>query len=149
MHIGVLKIVIMICYTSPFSVISVLYRKKIIISVNININNFTVNFKSDIVVKLSPWFCGWIESTFYVYLPFIFHRFVTRVVRLSVYFLWTERNSWFHNKCIGFDWWLRKIKKVIFAKCGSTVRIMKLTNMHSITSTSLLLSVIINFSTVA
>ena len=46
---------------------------------NINSNKFTVYFKSDIIVKLSPWFCGWIESTFYVYLPFILLQFVTRV----------------------------------------------------------------------
>ena len=47
-------------------------------STNINSNNFTVYFKSDIVVKLSSWFCGGIESTYYVYLPFILHQFVTR-----------------------------------------------------------------------
>ena len=45
---------------------------------NININNLTVNFKGDNVVKLSSWCCGWIESTFYVYFPFILHQFVTR-----------------------------------------------------------------------
>ena len=47
----------------------------------INSNNFTVYCKDDIVIKLSPCLCGWIESTFYVYLPFILHQFVTRVVR--------------------------------------------------------------------
>ena len=45
---------------------------------NINSNNFTVDFKCDIVVKISSRFCGWIESTFYVYLPFILHQFVAR-----------------------------------------------------------------------
>ena len=49
------------------------------ISVNINRNNFTVYFKGDNVVKMSSWFCDWIESTFYVYLTFILHQFVTRV----------------------------------------------------------------------
>ena len=44
---------------------------------NINSNNFIVYFKCDITVKLSPWFCGWIESMFYVYLPFILGQFVT------------------------------------------------------------------------
>ena len=43
----------MISYTSQFSVISALCRKKWILSVNININNFAVYFKDDIAVKLS------------------------------------------------------------------------------------------------
>ena len=47
---------------------------------NINFNILTDYFKSDIVVKLSPWFCAWNESSFYVYLPFIWHQFVTRVI---------------------------------------------------------------------
>ena len=82
------KFAIKISYTSQFSPISVLYRKEWIISVNININNFTVNFKGDIVVKLSSWFCGWIESTFCVYLPFIVNQFVTRVgVKKFMYYL--------------------------------------------------------------
>ena len=45
---------------------------------NINSNNFTVYFKSDITVKLSSWFCGGNEFTFYVYLPFILRQFVNR-----------------------------------------------------------------------
>ena len=53
------------------------------------IDNFTVNFKSDIVVKLSPWFCSWIEFMFYVYLPFLLYQFVTRevseLVQLTVF----------------------------------------------------------------
>ena len=73
-----LKIVIMISSTSQFSVISALYRKEYNITVNINSNNFTVYFKSDNIVKLSPWFCGWIESTFYVHLLFILRHFFAR-----------------------------------------------------------------------
>ena len=46
---------------------------------NININNFAVYFKGDIVAKLNSWICGWIESTFSVNLPFILHQFVSRV----------------------------------------------------------------------
>ena len=78
-----LRIVIMISYTSQFSVIGVSYRKEQIISVNISINNFTVYFKGNIVVKLSPWFCNWIEFKFCVYLPFILHQFVTRDSTIS------------------------------------------------------------------
>ena len=44
--------------------------------VDININDYYFNVKYVIVVKLSPWFCDWIESTFYVYLLFILHQFV-------------------------------------------------------------------------
>ena len=40
----------------------------------ISINILTINYKDEIVVKLSLWFCGWIE--FYVYLPFILNQFV-------------------------------------------------------------------------
>ena len=47
---------------------------------NINSNNCTVYFKGDITVKLGPWFCGWIESTFFVYLPIILRQCVTMVV---------------------------------------------------------------------
>ena len=79
-----LKIVIIISYTTSFSVISVFYRKEYIISVNITRNNFNVYFKGDIVVKLSPLFCGWIESTFNVYLPFILHQSVTRDICMLV-----------------------------------------------------------------
>ena len=46
---------------------------------NINSNNFTIYFKRDNTVKLRPWFCGRIESTFFVYLPFILRQFVTSV----------------------------------------------------------------------
>ena len=44
----------MVNYTYEFLVISVLYCKEDIISVNININNFTSNFKGYIILKLSP-----------------------------------------------------------------------------------------------
>ena len=76
-----LNIVIMISYIFQFSVISVLRSKEYIISVNININNLTVNFKDDIVVKFNfkNDIVGWIESTFYVYLPIILHQLVTMV----------------------------------------------------------------------
>ena len=47
----------------------VLYDKEYINSVNINSNNYSVYFKGDIIVKLSPWL------TFY--LPFILNQFVT------------------------------------------------------------------------
>ena len=47
---------------------------------NINSNYLPVNFKDDIVVKLSPWFCGYIESKFYVYLSFILRQFVNGVL---------------------------------------------------------------------
>ena len=53
-----LKVVIVNSYTSQFSVISVLYSNEKIIPVSIIINNFTLNFNSDSVVKLSPWYCG-------------------------------------------------------------------------------------------
>ena len=48
----------MINYTAQYSVISVLYPKEKIISVKMNIKTFNVDFKGDIAVKLSPWFCG-------------------------------------------------------------------------------------------
>ena len=63
---------------------------------NISSNNFTVYFRGDITVKLSSWFWGWIESMFYVYLPFILRQFVTMdeytYLLLSVY-TWV-RNSY-------------------------------------------------------
>ena len=52
----------MISYTFQFSVISVVYRKEQIISVNTNLNNFRVNFKGDTVVKLSPWYAAKLSS---------------------------------------------------------------------------------------
>ena len=52
-----LKIVIIISYTSQFSIITIIHRKHIF-SVKININNYTINFKGYIAVKLSAWFCG-------------------------------------------------------------------------------------------
>ena len=80
-----LKDVIMMNCIFQFSVVSVLYRKEKIISENIIINNFTVYFKGDIVVKLSPWHCGRIESTSFVYLPFILHQFVTGDAYIHTY----------------------------------------------------------------
>ena len=58
---GKLKIVIMISYKSQFSVISVLCSKELVISMNISINNFTVNFREDIAGKLSPWYVGMVS----------------------------------------------------------------------------------------
>ena len=37
-------------------------------------HNFSVYFKGDILVKMSSWYCGWIESAFYVHLLFILHN---------------------------------------------------------------------------
>ena len=59
----------MISYTSRITVISVLYRKEYVIQVYINFNNFTINSKGDIVVKLKL-------RLFTLYL----RQFVSRVV---------------------------------------------------------------------
>ena len=67
-------------------ILNCIYGKEEIFSVNININNFTVYFKFGIVVKMSSRFCHWIEFTFYVFLPFILHQFVSmNVLYLFIY----------------------------------------------------------------
>ena len=54
----------MVSHISQFSVFSILYRKVKIISVNISINNFIVNFKGDMAVKVSSWFCGFLFALY-------------------------------------------------------------------------------------
>ena len=67
---------------------------------NTNINNFNVNFIVDIEVKLSSWFCGWIEYTFDVYLPIILRRFVIRLGAIYVSQFALETSGFADDWCL-------------------------------------------------
>ena len=87
----------MICYTSQFLVISILYHKEKIISFNVSINNFTVNFNGYISVKLNPWFCDSTESTF-TFIYYCYQEWLYAVRKEKCVFLFVSDVNTHHEK---------------------------------------------------
>ena len=102
-----LKIAIMIIYASQFSAIYVLCHKEYAISVNINSNNGTVNFKDDIVVKLSLFSVAELSPRVtFMYPLHILHQFVAKDSNYninsitSMYFAMSQWSKHFHKETV-------------------------------------------------